>query len=166
MPVYDYVGPPEIREGISLHGGHRVQSTGDLERFLAPCDQDELSEPFTFVIDMSHTLLLTPRRSEHVACAGGSRVLAAGEMGFSHSAGQWSATYISNQSTGYCPGVESWFTVESCLGHVGVYCGTGFTHPFTFRHCPDCHEWNTVKDGHFVCVFCDGDLPREERMKR
>ncbi|MGW0903474.1 hypothetical protein [Streptomyces sp. NPDC002853] len=133
-----------------------------MEAFLAARDQDELSQPFTFVIDMSHTLLLAPRRSEHVACAGGNTVLAAGEMGFTRSSGRWSATYISNQSTGYCPGNASWPTVESCLGHVGIYCGTGFTHPITFRHCSACREWNTVKDCHFVCVFCDGDLSREE----
>ncbi len=61
----------------------------------------ELAEPFIFVIGMDCALRLAPRRSEHVACAGGDMVLSAGEISFMSEAGRWAVSAVSNQSTGY-----------------------------------------------------------------
>ncbi|MFF8654568.1 hypothetical protein [Streptomyces huasconensis] len=162
MPVYEYVGPAEIRDSIPLEGGCRVRSTEDLDRFMASREPDERGELFTFVIDVSGDLRVAPRRSEHVACAGGGMVLAAGEIGFSPSPGRWAVTYASNQSTGYCPSPTSWPAVRRALEQAGIEPGSGFTHPVIFRRCTTCHEWNTVKELFFVCVFCDSDLPQQE----
>ncbi|MFE0132547.1 hypothetical protein ACFWY6_13405 [Streptomyces sp. NPDC059037] len=160
MATYEYVGPPEIKESIQNGTGFRVQSAGDLEKFLSSRDRDELDQPFTFIVDMSGILRLAARRSEHVACAGGGTVLAAGEIEFSRQADRWMAVSVSNQSTGYCPDVESWTAVESALDHAGIQHGSGYSHPITFRRCPrpSCREWNSVKDSYFFCVFCDSPL--------
>ncbi|GAB2995762.1 hypothetical protein GCM10023080_072550 [Streptomyces pseudoechinosporeus] len=158
---YEYVGPAEIKELVRYGTGFRIESAEDLEGFLTSRDRDELSEPFTFIVDPSGVLRLAPRRSEHVACADGGPVLAAGEIGFSRTAkdGRWEATFVSNQSTGYCPAVESWVAVERSLDRAGIDHGSGYTHRIVFRRCPSCRNWNTVKDSYFVCLFCDSDLP-------
>jgi hypothetical protein len=64
----------------------------------------------TFVVNIDGALLLAPRRSEHVACAGGRDVLAAGELQFD-SAG--AVREASNQSTGYRPPASSWTRISS-----------------------------------------------------
>ncbi|MEE1782508.1 hypothetical protein PUR71_06170 [Streptomyces sp. SP17BM10] len=133
----------------------------------------ELAEPFTFVVGLSGFLRLAPRRSEHVVCAGGESVLSAGEIRFeqgdfersdferSDGAGfsGWTAAEISNQSTGYCPDVVSWPAVAAALERIGVRHSGGFTYGVVFRRCPGCRGLNVVREGSFVCVFCDGDLP-------
>jgi hypothetical protein len=55
-----------------------------LNEWLAGRDDQDLAEPFTFVIDLNGELRIAPRRSEHVACAEGHAVLSAGEMTFRH----------------------------------------------------------------------------------
>jgi hypothetical protein len=155
---YAYVGPQEIVARVTAAGGRPVTSEADLERWLVERG-DELDEPFTFVVDVGRTLLLAPRRSEHVACAGGAAVLAAGEMAFERRDGRWTVTGVSNQSTGYCPDASCWPAVAAALDRAGVSHPGGFTDVFVFRHCPACGELNVVKDDHYVCAFCEGDLP-------
>ncbi|MCX4973999.1 hypothetical protein [Streptomyces sp. NBC_00620] len=162
---YEYVGPPEIKESIRQSGGFPVRTASDLQEFLASRGPEELNEPFTFIVDTSGVLRLAPRRSEHVACADGCAVWAAGEIGFhqSRNRGQWEVSTVSNQSTGYCPDTESWESVARSLDHAGINHGSGYTHPIIFRCCPSCREWNSVKDSHFFCVFCDNELPAKNR---
>ncbi|WP_212747336.1 DUF5959 family protein [Streptomyces montanus] len=184
MTAYAYVGPLDIAEAAgaleaveaaaagsvpragatSRPGqGDRIRTPADLDAFLSSRPQDELHEPHTFVVDLSGTLRLAPRRSEHVACAGGEAVRAAGELAFARTAQGWTVTYASNQSTGYCPDVESWPAVAAALARAGITHGSAYTHPITYRRCPECGEWNSVQDAHFVCVFCDADLPASHR---
>ena len=59
-----------------------VTSAHILPRWLAGRPAGELSEPFTFVVGLDGELRLAPRRSEHVDCAAGQQVLAAGEVLF------------------------------------------------------------------------------------
>jgi hypothetical protein len=59
-----------------------VTATDALARWLASRPQDELGEPFTFVVGLDGQLHLAPQRSEHVDCAAGQPVLAAGEVLF------------------------------------------------------------------------------------
>ncbi|MGW1468704.1 hypothetical protein ACWCPT_30710 [Streptomyces sp. NPDC002308] len=119
----------------------------------------ELREPFTYVVTGDGTLRLAPRRSEHVACADGEAVLGAGEISFTRDGGRWAVDGISNQSTGYCPDTSSWHAVSRALDRVGLARPDGFTHEVVFRRCPGCRAHNIVREGHFVCVFCDGELP-------
>ncbi|WP_233526255.1 hypothetical protein [Actinomadura spongiicola] len=146
--VYAYLGPAElldqVRPGVE---GEPVTSAADVERLCR-------DEPFTYVVALDGTLRIAPRRSEHVACAGGRSVLAAGEITFHGTA----VTEVSNQSTGYCPGEESWPAVADAIDRAGLERPDGFTHTFVFRHCSGCGELNVVKDDYHVCVFCEKDL--------
>lgn len=121
----------------------------------------DLAEPFTFGVGTDGVLQLAPRRSEHVACAAGAMVLGAGEISFVHEASRWTVTEVSNQSSGYCPDVSCWADVARALDAAGLGRPSGFTHEVVFRRCPDCQGHNIVREGDFVCVFCDSDLPAE-----
>ncbi|MEV6206971.1 hypothetical protein [Kitasatospora sp. NPDC051914] len=125
-----------------------------------------MSEPFTYVVDGAGILRLSPRRSEHVVCAGGEAVLSAGEIGFRADSGRWVAEEVSNQSTGYCPDACSWQAVADALDRAGISAPSGFTHEVVFRRCPACEQLNIVREADFVCVFCDGSLPREWNVDR
>lgn len=159
--TYEYVGPPEIWDEASGATGVCIDSINDLESFLAARDSAERNEPFTYTVNRYGRMTLAPRRSEHVACAGGHSVLAAGEIGFARSSGDccWLAEYISNQSVGYCPGLESWAVVARSLNRAEIGHGAFFTNPIIFRNCPHCESWNVVKEEFFVCSLCDSDLP-------
>lgn len=122
MIAYAYVGPEDIGEAVRPGGGGaRIRTPADLDAFLSARPADELAEPFTFVVDASLTLRLAPRRSEHVACADGKPVRAAGELGFARTSSGWAVTYASNQSTGYCPDPASWQSVAAALTRAGIF---------------------------------------------
>jgi DNA-directed RNA polymerase subunit RPC12/RpoP len=140
--------------------GHLIGSPNDFAAWLATCGEDELAEPFTFVIGVDGALRLAPRRSEHVACAAGAPVLSAGEITFVHDQGQWRVSEISNQSAGYCPDLASWPAVSDALDRVGLEHPYRFTYPVVFRRCPRCQERNLVKDDDFACAICGAELPR------
>ncbi len=131
----------------------------DFGSWIAERSAAELAEPFTFVVGMDGVLRLAPRRSEHVACAGGDMVLSAGEISFIREADRWAVSEVSNQSTGYCPDISSWPEVARALDELELGRPSGFTHEVVFRRCPDCHEQNIVREDDFVCVFCGSDLP-------
>lgn len=82
-------------------------------------------------------------------------------MAFRTESGAWAVCEVSNQSTGYCPDVGSWTAVADALDAAGIERPSGFTHAVVFRRCPACRRLNIVRDGDFVCVFCDGALPPE-----
>jgi hypothetical protein len=139
--------------------GRRIESPADLAAWLMTRGEDERAEPFTFVIDVGGTLRLAPRRSEHVACAGGAPVLGAGEITFLRDRGRWTVSEVSNQSTGYCPDPASWSAVGDALDGASLEHPGGFTDPIVFRRCPSCAERNLVKDDSFICAICGADLP-------
>lgn len=149
--IYRYVGPAEVLEAARpVVAGRAVLS------------RDEITsegEPFTFVIDLEGILRLAPRRSEHVACAGGWPVLSAGEITFERGSGGWEVTAVTNQSTGYCPEASSWQAVASALDKIGVPRPGRFTDEFTFRRCVQCGERNIVRDEYFTCAICGADPP-------
>lgn len=157
---YRYVGPAELKAAV-LPGssGFRISSAADFGRWIAQRPRPEQAEPFTFVVGIDGTLRLAPRRSEHVACAGGDMVLGAGEIGFVREADGWAVSEVSNQSTGYCPDISSWPAVARALDDIGLGRPSGFTHEVVFRRCPGCQEHNIVREDDFVCVFCRSDLP-------
>ncbi|MEU6970677.1 hypothetical protein AB0A71_23620 [Kitasatospora aureofaciens] len=166
--AYRYVGPPELREsgtGGDQGGGQPVRTGSEFTSWAGERTATEFAEPFTFVIDLGGTLRLAPRRSEHVACAGGESVLSAGEIGFRRAGGGgavgggWEVETVSNLSTGYCPDVTSWPAVATALDRLGLPHPGGFTQTVVFRRCRDCGRCGIVREGHYVCVFCDADLP-------
>ncbi|CAM5508234.1 hypothetical protein STANM309S_03657 [Streptomyces tanashiensis] len=59
-----------------------IGSAAEFSDWITERSAAELTEPFTFVVGTDGILRLAPRRSEHVACAGGAMVLSAGEIGF------------------------------------------------------------------------------------
>jgi hypothetical protein len=105
------------------------------------------------------TLRLAARRTEHVACAQGAPVLAAGEIRFTRAELLPQVLEITNQSTGYCPEPESWPAVAAALGAIGLAAPDGYTRKFVFRRCPQCGQLNIVKDDWFYCGACDAALP-------
>ncbi|KOU94044.1 MULTISPECIES: hypothetical protein [unclassified Streptomyces] len=158
--AYRYVGPAGPLSLVRPGGrGCGIRSVADFEQWVSALPAQELAEPFTFVVDTAGVLRLAPRRSEHVVCAGGAAVLAAGEMGFSRPSGVWAVGEVSNQSTGYCPDVRSWQAVADALDAVGLGHPGGFTYAVVFRRCPGCRELSIVREEDFVCVFCEGPLP-------
>ncbi|MGW3914329.1 hypothetical protein ACWEBX_22805 [Streptomyces sp. NPDC005070] len=157
---YRYVGPVELKAAVRPGcSGVRISSAADFDRWIAERSTTELTEPFTFVVGTDGALRLAPRRSEHVACAGGDMVLSAGEIGFAREADRWAVSEVSNQSTGYCPDINTWPAVARALDDVELGRPSGFTHEVVFRRCPDCQEVNIVREEDFVCVFCGSDLP-------
>ncbi|WP_408994721.1 hypothetical protein [Streptomyces sp. 1268] len=158
---YRYVGPADLKAAVGRGtGGHRIGSAADFTHWIAERTASELLEPFTFVVSTDGMLRLAPRRSEHVACAGGENVLSAGEISFTREADRWVVDDVSNQSTGYCPDVVSWPAVAHALDAIELGHPSRFTHHVVFRRCPGCQEHNIVREDDFVCVFCGSDLPK------
>jgi hypothetical protein len=157
---YKYVGPVDLKAAIPPGSeGFPIRSRADFDSWVAQRSAAELAEPFTFVVDTNGMLRLAPRRSEHVACAGGGRVLSAGEIGFRREAGGWVVDEVSNHSTGYCPDTTSWSGVAQTLDRVALRHPSGFTHEVIFRRCPSCRQSNIVREEEFICVFCGSELP-------
>ncbi|GIH02193.1 hypothetical protein Rhe02_02600 [Rhizocola hellebori] len=147
--TFSYVGPTDL---LSLPvQGSVIASREDFETWVSRVDTREL---FTYIVDVSGRLRLAPRQSEHVACAGGEDVLGAGEIAFDDS----TVSYVSNQSTGYCPSLASWPAVQAAFDRLGLTHPAGFTVEFVFRRCGVCGELTVVKESDFVCGFCDADL--------
>lgn len=156
---YSYVGPPELRDRVARMDTVVVDTATALARWLAGRDRSELVEPFTFVVASDGELRLAPRRSEHVALAGGHDVLAAGEIAFAAADSSWHVVEVTNQSTGYCPDPDSWPAVAEALDRIGVRHPDDFTDKVIFRRCPACGERNVVRDNDFICAQCDSALP-------
>jgi hypothetical protein len=160
---YAYAGPPDLLRAVARgSGGRVVRSAADLDDWAGRdggAAAEYGGEPFTYVVGLDGLLRLAPRRSEHVACAGGQDVLGAGEISFRRTPCGPRAHEVSNQSTGYCPDPDSWPAVAAALDRAGIGRPDGFTHALVFRRCEGCGEHNVVREDVFVCVFCDEDLP-------
>jgi len=159
--LYRYVGPADLAALVSPgDAGTAMRSPADVEAWVGARTVAELAEPFTFVVGADGALRLAARRSEHVACAGGGAVLAAGEIAFERRSGRWAVVEVSNQSTGYCPDVDSWSTLAEALDRAGLKHTGGYTYAVVFRRCVLCGQVNIVREDDYVCVFCDAELPR------
>ena len=156
---YKYVGPIEIQEvACTQPRGTAVNTVDDLAAWLASKPTEQTPDGnwvATFTLGIDSVLRVAPRRSEHVACAAGGPVLAAGEMTID---GELNIPEISNQSTGFCPEPESWGVLAGVLDRIGIKHPGEFTQAVVFRRCPKCHERNIVKDSWFYCQLCDAKL--------
>lgn len=157
-PLYRYVGPDQIRDRPRGEPGTCVRTPADLAAWLRD-HPEALHAPATFVVDTDGVLRLAARRSEHIDCAGGEAVRAAGEVRFAASRAAFVVAEITNQSTGYCPDPDCWPAVVAALGAASVPGPDGFTSEFVFRKCPQCGQVNLVKEDEFVCAVCDAVLP-------
>jgi hypothetical protein len=162
--LYPYVGPADLREPGGSPSGVAITSRAALSAWLGGQSLDELAEPFTFTVSAGGDLLLAPRRSEHVRCAGGLDVLAAGEITFMRDGAAWRAVAVTNHSTGYCPSPESWSAAAAALDQAGIAHPAGYDPVLIFRQCSACKAINIVRDEHFACAICDGPLPQEWNM--
>lgn len=127
---YSYVGPIELRGRATAADIVDADSPASLHGWLAGRDRRDLGEPVTYVVALDGVLRLAPRRSEHVALAGGRDVLAAGEMAFAAADIGWRVADVTNQSTGYCPDPGCWTAVAQALDRVGLPHPGGFTEEF------------------------------------
>jgi hypothetical protein len=151
MRLHRYIGPDAIR--ARPRGEPGMHSFPGGPRWL-------VAEGATFVVDPDGVLRLAPRRSEHLDCASGGAVFAAGEIRFARVHHGLVAAYVSNQSTGYCPDPECWPAVAAALAAAAIPAPSSFSHAFRFRRCPACMQINVVKEDWFVCASCDAELPR------
>ena len=157
MILYKYVGPPELRANPMLTERFLIATPTNALRWAQQQPHKEWIA--TFVIDEQSRLWLANRRSEHIACARGGQVQAAGELELEVSANGVEVVIATNQSTGFCPRVESWPALERALNATGLPGPPTWTTAFEFRRCDGCGELNVVKDDWFVCSNCDTNLP-------
>lgn len=162
--LYSFVGPDRLRH---LRRDPSVSGPASAAQLLAwvsaqlPRGRRDGALTVTYTIDPSGQLWVADRHSEHVACADGGPVLAAGEMTFSFRADQISATGITNQSTGFCPEPDCWPAVAGALDSLGISHPGSFEHAFLFRRCPQCAAINLIKEEIFSCDCCAADLPAD-----
>ena len=159
---YAYVGPAEIkqcarREGHCIHVSNAAALIEWSAAFL-PSGRALGSVPATFIIDTAEQLWVADRRSEHVACADGQAVLAAGEIIFDRTGNRIEAAEVTNQSTGYCPEPSCWSAVTRVLNRLGIPHPSYFTSVFEFRRCDRCDTTNLIKDAVFECAVCNSPL--------
>jgi hypothetical protein len=125
---YEYVGDG-AEAAATTPPGKQIMRRRDLNEFLAD-RTDEAEEPFTYVV-VDGLLRVSPRRSEHVACAGHGPVEAAGEISFDQDDERlWRVSEVSNQSAGYCPESSCFDAVEDALWLPGIEHPGGFTSAF------------------------------------
>jgi len=163
LRTYRYVGPKSIAGRSSmLPLGAVINSAHDVIRWIRQngSQRGTLARlTATFVVDEQGRLRLADRHSEHVACAGGKPIQAAGEMTFLLHPAQLFVEEVTNQSTGYCPEPDSWQAVAQALSGAGISGPAGYTTEFQFRRCPGCAAINVVKDQVFECTICGAGLP-------
>ena len=138
MRLYHYVGPRDIAERVKgAPSGAAIASAGDVLTWARATGQRPDARGCviaTFVVDAGGVLRLADRRSEHVACAGGGPVQAAGEITLALRDASVEAEAVSNQSTGFCPEPESWPEVQAAL-RAGLKPPKGVEPACVFRQC-------------------------------
>lgn len=159
---YSYVGPFGIKQ-CAKRESHCIHVAGVSD--IIPWTTAILLKgrvrgnvPATFIIDTAEQLWIADRHSEHVACADGQDVLAAGEIVFERCGDRIEVSEITNQSTGYCPEPECWGVVARVLAYLGVPHPPYFSVAFEFRRCEQCGTTNLIKDDVFECAVCDALL--------
>ena len=159
---YKYVGPTEIKvDALRESRRFRIQSIPELASCieeLSPNGRSNNPLACTFTVDTRGELWLADRRSEHVACAGGEDVLAAGEITFYRVGDGFEIIEVTNQSTGYCPQPSSWPVVAGVLDRMKIQRPSEFTNGFEFRRCEQCTSINLIKEDLYSCDVCGEKL--------
>jgi hypothetical protein len=163
--VYHYIGARELQQVLNQPSDRApVLQPGDVLTWIEETQQEiehDRSVIATFIIDTTGQLWIADRRSEHVLCAAGQPVLAAGEITFVIENQDIWVSEITNQSAGYCPEPEAWPEVATTLDDIGLDHPGDFTTAYIFRRCTQCEAVNIVKEEYFVCGVCDAELSSE-----
>ena len=160
---YRYVGSAEIRDALQdAQSQYRiprqsVSSSEDVRQWCNAQNVTQIQPTFTFVVDERGVLWIADRHSEHVACARGGLVRAAGEITFDLGA-KVRVTEVTNQSTGYCPAPASYAALAEALTRAAIEHPTAYTRNFDFRRCTICGLLNVVKDEDWFCAACEAPL--------
>ncbi len=164
MKRYSYVGPEAIRKSLSPYLVRCcITSIDSFRQWSQATNQHPDSYGLitaTFIVDLAGWMWISDRHSEHVACAQGQDVLAAGEITFSSNERKPELESVSNQSTGYCPEPRCWSSVSAALQRAGISPPSGFEPCYLFRRCERCEAINIVKDSYYVCSECESELNR------
>lgn len=161
LQIYNYVGSKEIRDRVDERFiGKTIIKIQDIMDWIEESDQIIKHESLiaTFIINLNTDLVVADRHSEHVICAGGKKVLSAGEITFNFEKEGIEVSEISNQSTGYCPEPKSWNKVEFALNKIGIKHPGFFTKAYDFRYCENCGNKNLIKENIFECLICEQEL--------
>lgn len=165
MHVFHYIGNPALIERNAFR--LQVRSEGDLAKWYFrhqfECDCEGLV-PATYIVDAAGWLWIAERRSEHVCCAHGEAVQAAGELFIETKKGVGIVARMSNQSTGYCPAVESWNVIHDVLDKLEVSHPLFFDPQCEFRQCESCGIVQLVKDDFYECCVCSNSLPETRNI--
>lgn len=173
MRRYAYVGPPEhLAAAAGQERGDLVLRAHDVRAWALRTDQaanDEGLIRATYTVadegDAGWALRVADYGREHVACAGGGPVLAAGVAWFEVAPLSVTVIRIDNHSTGFCPEPGCWPAVAALLDAAGIGRPARFTKELVFRRCA-CGQRNVVHDDHWVCAVCDAALPRDWNFER
>lgn len=167
---YSYVGPQDIADATRhVPPGDRLDTPDALRQWLHAHHGDFRRDGtlvLTFTVDRAGLLRVADRHSEHVACAGGGPVQAAGELTFTQVGASVEVEAVTNQSTGYCPPAASWPAVARALGAIGLAAPAAYTTAFDFRRCNGCSQIHVLKDGDLVCGVCGAVLPEAWNLDR
>lgn len=162
---YRYVGPAEIaREALADIERLQPRSLADIRDW--PLARGKTTVELTFIVDTSGALWLSDRRTEHVACARGGRVLAAGELTLGLTKSDIVVVAVTNQSTGYCPEPACWPDLRAALERAGLRPPPALTHAFELRRCEGCGTINLLKEEWYECGNCGAELPRAWNLDR
>jgi len=157
MKQYTYVGDSEILKRVKpSYKGFPIKTIEDILKWIKETKQITHHGflTATFIINLNGELLLADRHSEHVQCAFGAPVLSAGEITFFIKKNELEVTEISNQSTGYCPHLDTWIYVQPALEMLKLEHPGKFTNAFTFGLCEKCLKYAIVKEGYEECSTC------------
>jgi hypothetical protein len=162
---YNYVGSVELLE--LLHDPSErinISISENLEKLFGDLNKSKKQTRvavFTFIVDKNGDLWLADRHSEHVVCARGEKVLAAGEITLEIDRHIFEIIAITNQSTGYCPEPSSWTALAQTLQSLEVKFPNYWTTVFDFRRCSQCSTISIVKQDVYECAVCENFLSKE-----
>lgn len=164
MRIYPYVGPKDLLDLIDPCINRIAVKNAVAVREWIKHTQQELDSDnsviATYIIDTNRIMWICDRHMEHVVCAIGRPVLSAGEITFRVDKNV-ETTYITNQSTGYCPEPASWEAVNLSLKNTDISYPNHFSVKFNFRICSHCKTINIIKENDYVCAVCDHRLNKK-----
>ena len=160
MTLYPYIGPARLLARVGVEPpGTPIPDLRALRLWLLTRPERTGEVTVTYTVSARGTLTLADRHVEHVVCAGGSPVLAAGELTLVLLPRQMAEVgAVTNQSTGYCPAPTCWPAVAQALAAAGLTPPAGLTVALVFRRCAACQQINIIKDGWWACAACSAPL--------
>lgn len=166
--AYHYIGNPDFIPKGEFPPRTLVDSVESVRTWMSEHSREvdiEGNIAATYVVDTNLQFWIADRGSEHVACARLGDVISAGEVFFSESKAGPYIDHITNQSTGYCPEPSSWPAITKALLDSDLEFPHCFDPEFTFRRCTNCEDLSVVKEGFFVCLACNTDLPADYNVQ-